>query len=205
MKSIKFLYYLTPIVLGIVLFSSNFLSTGLFNNELLKFAVWFVLSLFAFSSGWIINRTLGWNAGGKIIFAVIIADWFISAVTVSVFSGFFGLSGLLTENLILYTLRNVMLGFMGIFGLAVSELFIVQKKLATQQEITNNLEMKLIDADKKANLIIDDAKLKAEKIMFEAEKKTNSLVEKKNKIETQIKEFILLEKEIIKKYESDNK
>lgn len=205
MKSIKFLYYLTPILLGIILFSSNFLSTGLFNNELLKFAVWFVLSLFAFSSGWIIDRTLGWNIGGKIIFAVIIADWFISTVIVSVFSGFFGLSGLLTESLILYTLRNVVLGFMGIFGLVVSELFIVQKKLATQQEITNNLEMKLIDADKKANLIIDDAKLKAEKIIFEAEKKTNSLVEKKNKIETQIKEFILLEKEIIKKYESDDK
>ncbi|MDP3580611.1 MAG: hypothetical protein Q8S39_01675, partial [Ignavibacteria bacterium] len=56
----KSYYYLTPALLVIIIFSSNFLSTDLFKAGYSNFSVWFVLSLFSFACGWLINKTLGY-------------------------------------------------------------------------------------------------------------------------------------------------
>ncbi|MCW8848682.1 MAG: hypothetical protein OQJ81_01785 [Melioribacteraceae bacterium] len=194
-------YYLAPLLLGLLIFISNFLNTELFGAEIVNFAVWFILSLFIFAIGWLTNNTLGWVHGGKIVFAVIVALAFISALLVSFFSDYFLTENLLFENIFLYTVRNIFLGSMAFFGMAMCELINNQKEL---ENLRNQDSDKLLaEAEKKSELVLKEASLQAEKIIFEANKKASNIIEQKNILERKLQEFINIEKEVIKKYESD--
>ncbi|MEE9430404.1 MAG: hypothetical protein V3V16_05145 [Melioribacteraceae bacterium] len=124
----KKIHYLLPILIAILIFISNFLNTRLFGSEIVNFAVWFILSLFIFAAGWINNLAFGWEKGGKIVVAVIVATAIISVMFISFFSDYFHTENLLFENLILYSSRNILLGTMAIFGMSVCELLIVQRE-----------------------------------------------------------------------------
>ena len=199
----KKIYYLTPGLLAVIIFASNFLSTDLFKAGYQNFSVWFVLSVFAFACGWMINKTLGYNHGGKVVFAVIIASAFISVLLVSIFSEYFGLSALLVENMVLYILRNITLGAMAFFGMVVSELIILQKNFIQSKIKPDDGSRELENAQKEAHVIVEDAKLKAEKLLFESQKRVDGMLERKNQIERRLKEFIAAERELIKNYESE--
>lgn len=199
----KPIYYLLPALLALLMFSSNFLNPGIFETGMKNFSVWFVLSLFAFACGWLINKTLEWVYGGKIVFAVIVATSIVSLLFVSFFNGFFNPGNLLTENMILYTLRNITLGLMGFFGMAVEETYRLQHLNA---ELKNKADFYDRDAEsnkKEAELIIEEAKIKAERIVLDAEKKSADLISRKNKIEHQLQELLQIEREILRKYEND--
>jgi len=194
-------YYLAPLMLAVLIFLSNFLNTQLFGLEIVNFVVWFILSLFIFAIGWVANNTLGWIHGGKIIFSVIVAMAVFSALLVSFFSDYFLTENLLFENIILYSLRNIMLGSMAFFGMALSELFSNQRLV---ENLKNSDSEKLLqDTAKKSELILKEASLEAEKILFEANKKASKILEHKKNLERKLREFIEVEKEVIKKYESD--
>lgn len=200
----KSVYYVTALLLAIIIFAANFLSTDLFAVGLPSFSVWFVLSIFAFTCGWLINKTLGYNHGGKVVFAVIIAAIFLSILVITLFSDYFGFSNFLVENIILYILRNISLGAIALFGMAVSEVIYLQKKVAVEKRNSeDDTNLLTANAHKEAELIIEEAKIKADKIIFEAEKKSNEIIFNKDKIEQQIKEFIKTERELIKKYQSE--
>jgi hypothetical protein len=194
-------YYLTPLLLSIFIFASNFLDTKLFTFGDLNFAVWFILSVFSFACGWLINTTLGWKFGGRVVFAVIVATTIISVLLISVFKEYFGTSQFIAENLILYSLRDVMLGCMGLFGMTVKELLSLQKENSNQRYKIEAYEQLVIDAKKEADIELREAKLKAERITKDAEDYAKNFIEKKEKIEKNLKEFIQLERELIKKYE----
>ena len=204
MKEKKVIYYFTPALLAVLLFASNFLNTDLFNLGLQNFTVWFILSLFSFVCGWLINKTLGWVHGGKVVFAVIVATTIVSLFMISFFKDYFGYNSLLTENLILYSLRNILLGSIGFFGMAVAETILLQNKIVAQENEIKEAEQKIKDHEKEASLLIEEAKLKADKIVFEADKKYKELLEKSSKIENNLKEFIITESELIKRYQDDN-
>lgn len=194
-------YYLAPLLAAVLIFISNFLNTQLFDVEIVNFAVWFILSLFIFAIGWITNNTLGWVHGGKVVFAVIVAMALISALLVSFFSDYFLSENLLFENIILYTVRNIFLGSMALFGMSVAELINIQREI---ENLRNQDGDKLLEESKrKSELILKEAKLEAEKLIFEANKKASNVLEQKNILERKLKEFIEVEKEVIKKYESD--
>ncbi len=197
------LKYATAVLLGLLMFSSNFLSPKLFTGEILNFAVWFILSIFAFSCGWIIDKTLGWGHGGKLIFAVIVATSVMSVFLVTFFRGYFGINDYLTENFILYSLRNIMLGVMGIFGLAVAELLSVQREVENLQHQAQLSRQVADDAEREAEIIIRDARSKADSILVTAERESVEMINRKKEIEMQLKEFLKTEKELIKKYEAD--
>ncbi|OGU54303.1 MAG: hypothetical protein A2V66_13995 [Ignavibacteria bacterium RBG_13_36_8] len=199
----KPIYYLTPALLAVLMFSSNFLSTDLFKAGFQNFSVWFVLSVFSFACGWLINKTLGWNFGGKVLFAVIVATAIFSNMLVLFFREYFGLNELLSENLILYSLRNITLGAIAFFGMAVAEVLMLQKEIFSHKQKSAIYEKVLKDPEKVAENILEDARLKADRILFDAEKKFKEVVDKKNRIEIQLKEFIQAEKELIQKYEAD--
>jgi len=200
----KILYYLTPALTAILMFLSNFLSTGLFKDGFQNFSVWFVLSVFVFACGWFITKTFGWTFGGKVLFAVIVATVIFSNMLVLFFRIYFGLNELLSENLILYSLRNIMLGSMAFFGMSIAEVIQLQREILSHKQKSSTYEKALFDSHKAADNTIEEAKLKADRILFEAEKELNAVIEKKNRIEIQLKEFIQAEKELIKKYEEDN-
>lgn len=197
----KKIYYLTPVLLAVLIFASNFLSTELFRFGELKFAVWFVLSLFCFACGWLINKTLGWKFGGRIVFSVVIATTVISVALISFLREYFGASDLLAENLILYSLRNVTLGCMGLFGMSVDEVMTLQKEKILLNTKIDNLEQSKDSYHKEAELELREAKLKADKIVRDAELQAKALNEKKERLEGQLREFIQVERELIKKYE----
>ncbi len=199
----KSIYYLTPGLLTVIIFASNFLSTDLFKAGYQNFSVWFVLSVFSFACGWLINKTLGYNHGGKVVFAVIVASAFISILMVSIFSEYFGLSALLVENMILYLLRNITLGSMAFFGMALCEVILLQKTHTQSKVKQDDGSRELANAQKEAQMIVEGAKLSAERLLFQTQQKVDGVLEKKNLIEKRLKEFIAAERELIKKYESE--
>ncbi len=194
-------YYLTPLLLGVLMFSSNFLNTNLFKFGDNNFAVWFVLSIICFACGWFISKTLGWHHGGKTVFAAIVAVTIISVLMISFFREYFSANELLTENLILYSLRNITLGAMAIFGMAVVEVFTMQKEFTVMKEKLKLFESGVKDSKKEAELEIKEAKIKAEKIINDAEFQAKNTILKKERVEKELKEFIHAEQELIKKYE----
>lgn len=194
-------YYLTPVLMGILIFSSNFLNTELFKFGENNFAVWFVLSILCFACGWFINKTLGWHYGGKVVFATIIAATIISVLMISFFRDYFLANELLTANLILFSLRNITLGTMGFFGMAIAQIMALQKDAVVLNERLSVYDNELKNARKEAALELKEAKLKIEKIVNDAEFTAKNILLKKERIESELKEFILTEKELIKKYE----
>lgn len=199
----KPIYYATAGLLAIIVFASNFLSTDLFKAGYQNFSVWFVLSLFAFVCGWLMNKTLGYNHGGKVIFAVIVSCAFFSIFLVSFFSEYFGLSNVLVENMILYTLRNIELGAMAFFGMVVCELLIMQKEGNAAKQKLEEMKRMMTNAEREAKVIIDEATVKAEKMLNETQRTIDEVISRKNQIEVRLKEFIATERELIKKYESE--
>lgn len=199
----KPVYYATAGLLAVIIFASNFLSTDLFKAGYQNFSVWFVLSIFSFVCGWLINKTLGYNHGGKVIFAVVISSVLISIFLVSFFSTYFGLSDLLVENMILYILRTISLGAMALFGMVVCELLIMQKEGNTAQFKLDEMKNMLTNAQREVKIMIDEARIKSERMLYEAQQNADEIISRKNQVEQRLKEFIATEREIIKKYESE--
>lgn len=193
--------YVVPIVLAVLMFSSNFLNKKLFGFDDHNFAVWFVLSVLCFACGWYINQSLGWHLGGRVVFSIIIAATFISIIMITFFQEYFNAYELLTEDMLLYSLRNVMLGAMAFFGMAVAEVLMLQKELLVYQEKQKILDETGKDLKKEAELELREAKLKAQKILNDAELELNEIKLKKDKLEKDLKEFLQAEKEFIKKQE----
>ncbi|MBK7106104.1 MAG: hypothetical protein IPH62_12550 [Ignavibacteriae bacterium] len=173
----KLKYYLSPLLIAFLIFLSNFLNTQLFGSEIINFVVWFILSLFIFGIGWFTNNTLGWVHGGKIVFAVIVAMAILSSLLISFFNDYFLTENLLFENVILYSLRIIMLGVMAFFGMSISEIFTKQKEIENLKKLDN--ENEILEVKRKSENIINEANLKAEKIIFEANKKASELFSKK--------------------------
>lgn len=201
MEMKKLSRYAAPILLAIFIFSSDFLKTDLFKFGENDFAVWFVMSLLCFSSGWYINRSLGWNLGGKVVFATIIAVTILSIFVISFFNEYFGASELLTENLILFSLRNIMLGSMAFFGMAIQEILTSKRDTELTNEKIRVYESIFQQSKKQSELELKAAQIKAKEIIFEAESQAKNIILQKERIERELKEFIQTEKELIKKYE----
>jgi hypothetical protein len=196
-----FTSYSVPVLLGILIFASDFLNTSLFNFGDRNFAVWFVLSILCFACGWYINRTLGWQLGGRVVFAVIVAVTIISIAIIVFFNEYFATFELLTENLILFSLRNITLGAMGIFGMAIQEVVSGEKEALVLREKVKVFEATAADSKKEAELLLREALVKAEKIVNDSEAAAKNITLKKERIEQELKEFIQTERELLKRYE----
>lgn len=197
----KLYNYIFPLLLGMLMFASNFMNTKLFNFGDNNFAVWFVLSVLCFAVGWYINKSIGWKTGGKIVFSIIIAATFVSILIITFFREYFSANELVTENIILYSLRNITLGAMALFGMAVAEVITLERSLVVFQEKQKIYEETLLEAKKEAELTVKEAKIEAKRIINDAEISAKDVILKKDRIERELKDFIQAEKELIKKYE----
>ncbi|MDP3148822.1 MAG: hypothetical protein Q8N83_06795 [Ignavibacteria bacterium] len=198
----KLASYFAPALIAVLIFISNFLDTEIFKFGENNFAVWFVISVFCFALGWYMNKSYDWHVGGKIIFALAIATSFVSIFLVTFFKEYFSASSLVAENIILYTLRDIMLGTMAFFGMAMGEIFSLQKELLEVKSKLNIFEEYIKSAKDEAALTVLEAKVKAEKIINDAEASAKNTLLKKERIEKELKEFIQIERELIKKYEA---
>jgi len=204
MKNLKVpvYHFFIPILLALLMFGSNFLNTNIFDFGNNAFAVWFVLLLLCFACGWYMDRTLNWNLGGKVVFATIVAATFISLVVVVTFREYFFGNQTVVEDLVMYTLRNITLGSISFFGLAVAEILMLEKNYAIVSEKLKLFETVLHDSGKEAELKIKEAELNADKIVQEAEMEAKEVLMKKERIQKELKDFIQIEKELIRKYEN---
>lgn len=199
MKEIKNILFVYPISLTFLLLLSNLLSANLFVNSDFTFLVWFVLMLVAFIIGWFINSNFKWLLGIKVVFISIISAIILSFVIIFLFRISFSLSNSLIGNIVLFSIRILVLGSISIFGISISENLKNRQQNdnldKTDEKIpTNNVE--------NADLLIREAKLKAEQILFNAEKEINQIKERKMQIEIQLRELIHTEREVIRNYEN---
>ncbi len=193
--------YITPVLLGVLMFASNFINTSIFQFGGNNFAVWFVISLLSFACGYYMNKVFGWHTGGKVIFSIIIAATVISILVITFFREYFSANELLTENLILYSLRNITLGSMALFGMAIDEVLHREREVTALNQKLKIYEEQLQNARKDAEIELREAKVEAEKIINDAENAAKNTILKKERIERELKEFIQAEKELIKRYE----
>ncbi len=193
--------YITPVLLGVLMFASNFINTGIFRFGGNDFAVWFVISLLCFACGYYINKVFGWHTGGKVVFSIIIAATALSILVITFFREYFAANELLTENLILYSLRNITLGAMALFGMAVDEVLHREREASLLNQKLKMYEEQLQNARKEAEVELREAKVQAEKIVNDAQAAAKNVILKKERIESELKEFIQAEKELIKRYE----
>ena len=161
-----------------------------------------VLSLLCFASGWYINKSLEWHRGGKVVFAVIVSVTAVSILVITFFSGYFGAAEILTENLVLYSLRNIMLGAMAFFGMSIQEVIGTRRDTEILTRKVELYEKESEVVKKEAELIIKEARLSAEKIVKDAEADAKNILLQKERIEKELKEFIQTERELIKRYEA---
>jgi hypothetical protein len=90
---------------------------------------------------------------------------------------------------------------MGFFGMAIGEILHIEKDYAIIKQKLEMYEESIVDSRKEAELEIRAAKIKAQKIISEAESAAKNTMLKKERVENELKEFIETEKELIKKYE----
>ena len=193
--------YVIPGLLGVLMFASNFINTAIFTFGGNEFAVWFVISLLCFACGYYMNKNFGWHLGGKVIFSIIIAATALSILVISFFREYFSANELLTENIILYSLRNITLGAMALFGMAIDEVLHREREATVLEEKLKTYEQQLQDARKEAEIELREAIVKAEKIVNDAESSAKNIFLKKERIERELKEFIQTEGELLKRYE----
>lgn len=195
------LQYFSVLILAVLVFASNFLDTNLFRFGDLNFAVWFVLSVFCYATGHFINKSFGWQYGAKLIFAATIVVAVVSISFVIFFREYFNAANPTGENIVLFALRNVFLGGMGYFGMAINEVLNLQSKVVLHEEKLKLIEDTIKDSKKESELTVRDAQIRANKIINEAELTAKNTLLKKERIEKELQEFIQIEKELIKKYE----
>jgi len=151
--------------------------------------------LFSFGAGWLMNSGFKWEVGIKTISLVTFASVILSLTIVALFKNSFELSDSIIDNFILYSLRVFVLGMFSIFGLSIAEIVKLQKLV-----IKNNEEPSSIS---ESELVIKEAKFAAEKIIFEAQKESKNMNERKTNMEIQLRELIQTERELIRNYEKD--
>lgn len=199
MKEIKNILFIYPISLAFLLLLSNLLSANIFVNSDFTFLVWFVLMLVAFFIGWFINSSFKWLLGIKVVFISIMSAIILSFVIFLLFGNSFSINNSLIGNIVLFSIRIFVLGSISIFGISISENFNNRQQndnldKPDENSPTNNVE--------NADLLIREAKLKAEKLLFDAEKEYNAIKERKMQIEIQLRELIHTEREVIRNYEN---
>ncbi len=197
----KITNYGAVLLLGILIFASNFLNTSIFIFGDNNFAVWFVLSIMCFACGWFINKTLGWQYGGKVVFSLTVGVCFLSIFIITFFDEYFASNELIFENIVLYSLRNITLGAMAFFGMALQIVLAEEREVVLLREKLKILEEIRYDRNKESELALKEAEIKARKIILDAEIQSKNMIMKKERIEKELKEFIQAEKELIKKYE----
>lgn len=201
MKDISKLYFFYPFALLVVLSMSVALSGNLFVNSEYTFSIWFILFLISFFLGWLIHSGFQWKSGIKIISITTAIAVLFSLIAVALFRDVFEIKNSVVSNVVLYSLRVTLLGLGSLFGLSIAE-NIKNQKLIQESKVEKDFPE--LGYTQKAEFYIKEAKLKAEKIVFEAEKEAEKMRDQKQQVETQLRELIHTEREVIRKYENED-
>ena len=102
-------------------------------------------------------------------------------------------------NIVLFSIRIFVLGSISIFGISFSENLKNRQQNDNLDKPEENIPTNNVE---NADLLIREAKLKAEQILFNAEKEINQIKERKMQIEIQLRELIHTEREVIRNYEN---
>lgn len=197
MKTTKIIYYVLPLFLLFLILTSTLLNTNFFVNENYTFLVWFIIMFAAFASGRFMSHAFSRYSGAKTIIIVTAIATIFNIGVVATFSEKFSVHSTLIGNLVLYGLRATVLGFSAFFGLIFTE----DDEIIEETELNEDShEVSKGESD----LVIREAKLKAQKIIFEAQKKAKKIQENKKKIEVELRELIHTEREVIRNYENED-
>ena len=85
--------------------------------------------------------------------------------------------------------------------MAVQEVLGSERESVILKEKIKVYEQTMLDAKKEAELTLREAKVQAHKLINDAELNAKNTILKKERIESELRGFILTERELIKKYE----
>lgn len=194
------IYLLTPVLAGL-LYASNYLNPALFDSTEYLFALWFGLSFLTFMIGWQISRSAGWVTAARMLYLAVSAAAVAAAAYVIAQALMQSEKAIPLELVILYILRNMLLGAAAFFGAAIAEISSLKLRLADTSAKYNELKKIRFAADKEAKLKLKEADLQAKEIIGDAKRDLHAIINRKNDYEKRLKELIIAEMELIKKYE----
>ena len=90
---------------------------------------------------------------------------------------------------------------MALFGMAVDEVLHREREASLLNQKLKIYEEQLQNARKEAEVELREAKVEAEKIINDAQAAAKNVILKKERIESELKEFIQTERELLKRYE----
>ncbi len=196
-----FYYWISVLFYLIVLTFSNFALTQLFSFYPMGFSTWFVLLLFAFSSGILIKHLFGFRISMWIIgiswFAISFFSFIVAVTKPSLFylDGFSGSVAL--GQILKITLTTVFAGF----GVISWHAYRLSKEMIQANEKISFYEKHLLDAKQEAELLKREAAINANEIIFDAKRKVQELEKIKRELEVKIREFLQTELAVLEKHE----
>lgn len=146
------------------------------------------------------NSGFKWENGIKVISIITFVSVVLSLALVVLFRDSFDLNSSIIDNFILYSLRVFVIGIFSIFGLSIAEVTKLKNETIENEDNKND---ESLPKNNESEYVIKEAKLKAEKIIFEAEKEAQNINERKVRVEIQLRELIQTEREVIRNYEKE--
>jgi phage-related holin len=200
-----FYYWFAVFFYAAVIFFSNFGETQIVNFYPYGFGYWFVVMFFATCLGFIISYLFGLRESLWIILITFLGISVISALLGIIKPVYLKLDSVSLANVVLQILKIGLSSVFGILGVLIWQNIFLSKELVRAEEKIKFYERNVLDAKKEAEVLIKEAEIKANEIIFDAKKKVQELEKLKRDLEVKIREFLQIELAVLDKHEENLK
>lgn len=196
-----FYYWFSLIPVIIILFLSNYLSSGFMSPAYVGVLGWLVLFIIAIGTGILVNFLFGlkhsiWFMGISTLTVLL-----ISFIILFFQSSWFYVEKFSGEHLI-FQITKITFAFLYLLiGSLIFSLFQLTKENIKLKEKVALFEKNIIDAKKEAELIKREALVNSNELIFDAKKKVDELDKRKIEIEAKLREFLNTELAVLERYE----
>ncbi|MCX8011434.1 MAG: hypothetical protein N3A61_09800 [Ignavibacteria bacterium] len=194
-------YWLSVVLLAIILSISNFLLTNLLSFMPMGLAAWFAILIFAFSCGILLLQLFGLKYSIWILGLSWFAISFFSFVVVAAKPGLFYINEFSGHAILNQIMKITFTTVFVFFGIIFFQVVKLTKEIIKANEKISFYEKHLLDAKHEAELLKREALINANEIVFDAKKKVQELEKRKEELEIKVREFINAELAVLEKHE----
>ncbi len=200
-----FYYWFAVFFYAAVIFFSNFGETQIVNFYPYGFGFWFVVMFFAICLGLIISYLFGLRESLWIVLITFLGISVVSALIVVIKPNYLKVENAALANLVLQILKIGLSSVFGLLGVLIWQNIFLSKELLRAEEKIKFFERNVLDAKREAEILIKEAEVKANEIIFDAKKKVQELEKLKRDLEIKIREFLQIELAVLDKHEENLK
>lgn len=200
-----FYYWFAVFFYAAVIFFSNFGGTQIVNFYPYGFGYWFVVMFFAACLGFIVSYLFGLRESLWIVLITFLGISVITTLLVIIKPVYLKLDTASLANVVLQILKIGLSSVFGLLGILIWQNIFLSKELVRSEEKIKFYERNVLDAKKEAEVLIKEAEVKANEIIFDAKKKVQELEKLKRDLELKIREFLQTELAVLDKHEENLK